>query len=148
MNKNVLAQVLDEVLLPRGFVRKGNYWVEKKGEIIKMINLQKSEFANHFYINYGFRLKKLPLGNLSMHVYNRLASPDPTTANRILLLLDLDSELPDLQRSEELATLLQQTLLPVFEAVNSDDDLRAYLMNRPNLNAVPIVVKDYLELSN
>ena len=76
MNKNDLIKLFDEIFLPIGFKRKGNYWLSNGDVLSKMINLQKSSNGNYFFINYGYILKTLPLDNEIMHVYNRFASSD------------------------------------------------------------------------
>ena len=54
MEKKDLINILSEMLVPIGFKRKGNYWVVNGDEITKMVNLQKSQYGNSFYINYDY----------------------------------------------------------------------------------------------
>ena len=54
MEKSDLIKLLNEVFNNLGFKRKGNNWVVDSSELIKIVNLQKSNYGNLFYINYGF----------------------------------------------------------------------------------------------
>ena len=76
MDRKELINILNEVLVPIGFKRKGNYWVMIGNEITKMVNLQKSNYGNFFYINYGYILQSIQLDNVMMHIYNRVTSLD------------------------------------------------------------------------
>jgi hypothetical protein len=146
MDKKSLVKTLDDVFRPCGFKRKGNHWVEEGGEIIKMINLQKSEFGNFFYLNYGYILKSLPLGNVKMHVYNRASVLDPETKHTFDQILNLENDLSDNERFDVLSRVLEKSLLAEFRSINSESDLKAYLKSRPSYGAVPVSVKKYLGL--
>ena len=68
MKKKELSDAIGEVLIPNGFKKKGDYWLINGEEITKMVNLQKSQFSNRFYLNYGYIIKSIPLNNLMMHI--------------------------------------------------------------------------------
>lgn len=40
MEKKELASILNEIFVPIGFKKKGDYWVINGDEITKMVNLQ------------------------------------------------------------------------------------------------------------
>lgn len=144
MEKKDIVQLLNETLVPNNFKRKGNYWVDNHGEITKMVNLQKSDFATLFYINYGYILKTLPLGGTRMHIENRLASSD---WKRLAQLLNLENDLPDSERSAALKEIFSNDLLPQMLSINSEGDIRNYLKIRPILNDIPLNVKAYFQIS-
>ena len=70
MEKNGLIKLLDEIFFPLGFKRKGNNWVFNGDELSKIVNLQKSNYSNAFYINYGYIIKSIELTTRT-HVENR-----------------------------------------------------------------------------
>ena len=74
MEKNELASSLNEILVLIGVKKKGNYWGGSSDEITKMVKLQKSQFSNSYYVNYGYILKAVPLNGLTMHVFSGLTS--------------------------------------------------------------------------
>jgi Domain of unknown function (DUF4304) len=146
MEKKELSIILSEVLVPIGFKKKGNYWVVNGDVITKMINLQKSDYSNAFYINYGYILNSIPLDNLMMHVYNRVTSLDVEERNRITFLLDLENNIADEERSKALKEMLKSKLVVKVQAVNTEDDLLAELKKRPHLNDITLGVKKHFDL--
>lgn len=146
MEKKELVSILNEVLAPIGFKKKGDYWVINGDEITKMINLQKSQFANSFYINYGYILKSVPLNGLMMHVFKGVGSTDKTEQQRITRLLDLSNNIPKEERANELKKLLYERLITNIQKVSTEEDVLNQLKKRPHLNDIPLVIKKYFNL--
>ena len=146
MEKRQLTNVLNEILISIGFKKKGNYWVINGDVITKMVNLQKSNYSNAFYINYGYILNSIPLGNLMMHVYNRVTSLDIEERDRITALLDLESNISDEERIKALKEILQNKLVKKIQAVNTEEDLLAELKKRPHLNDITLAIKEHFNL--
>lgn len=146
MEKKKLGDVLSGMLLPIGFKKKGNYWVINGNEITKMVNLQNSQYSNSFYINYGYIIKALPLGNQMMHVYNRVSSLDVNERNLIKALLDFDSDISDEKRETELKQILNSNLISKMQLINTEKDLLNELKQRSQLNDIPSTVLEYLNL--
>ncbi|EHQ43618.1 DUF4304 domain-containing protein [Myroides odoratus] len=146
MEKKELVSILNEVLAPIGFKKKGDYWVINGDEITKMINLQKSQFANSFYINYGYILKSVPLNGLMMHVFKGVGSTDKIEQQRITRLLDLSNNIPKEERANELKKLLYERLITNIQEVSTEEDVLNQLKKRPHLNDIPLVIKKYFNL--
>jgi len=148
MEKKELANILSEVFIPIGFKKKGNYWVINGTEITKMVNLQKSQFSNRFYINYGYILKSIHLDGMMMHIGKVLASADKKENLRIDELLDLENNISNKDRAEELKIILFEKLVKDINPVNTEMDILNEIkkMPQPLLNAVPLVVKRYFNL--
>jgi len=146
MDKREIVTLLNETLVDKGFKKKGDFWVDNRGEIVKMVNLQKSNFGNRYYVNYGYILKSIPLKNEVMHVYNRLTSADARKRGKIERLLNLETEISDDERIAQLKDVLIKNLLTKIQSINSEEDIFNELKNRPNLNAVPVSVKKYFKL--
>lgn len=147
MDKKDLANILNEVLVPIGFKKKGNYWVINGDAITKMVNLQKSNHGNFFYINYGYILNSIPLDNEMMHVYNRVTSLDVEERNRITSLLDLDSDISNQDRTEGLKKILLDKLISKIQSVNTEGELLEELRKRPHLNDIPLTVKKHFQIA-
>lgn len=147
MEKKELTSILNEILTPIGFKKKGNHWVINANPLTKMVNLQKSQFGNFFYINYGYIINSIPLDGMMMHIYNRVSSSDTKEKNRITLLLDLESNISDKKRAEELKETLQRNLVEKIQMVNTEDDLLNELKKRPQLNDIPLVVMAHFNLA-
>jgi hypothetical protein len=147
MEKKELSSILNEVLAPIGFKKKGDFWVINGDEITKMINIQKSQFSNSFHINYGYILKSVPLNGLMMHVFKGFGSIDKTEQERITALLDLGDNISNEDRAKELKKLLLEKLVLNIQDVNTEEDVLSELKKRPHLNDIPLVVKKHFSLA-
>ena len=77
MEKKDLIKLLDEIFVPLGFKRKGHNWVLNGDELSKLINLQKSNYSNAFYINLLNDLRKrLHLNNIPLVVKRHFNLPE------------------------------------------------------------------------
>jgi hypothetical protein len=146
MDKKDLIKFLHEMLKPRGFVKRGNYWYSENNDLRKVINLQRSRFSNRYYINYGYVLKKLELEGLTMHIFNGLGSLDEEENQRIKELLDVENKINDDQRKQELKLYIEKYILNELSVTNSEQDILNALSKRPHLNDIPLTVKKYLGL--
>jgi len=143
MEKKNIVKLLDELFLPIGFKRKGNNWVNNGEQVSKVVNLQKSNYSDSYYINYGFILNRLPMGNLKMHIENRLAGRNKEHEFRLFELLDMESEIIDEIRLNELKNMISEQIVAQFQLVNSDADIFSYLKRRPHLYDIPLRIKEY-----
>lgn len=145
MDKKDILKVLDEIFIPLNLKRKGNNWVLNGEVLSKIVNLQKSNYSNSFYINYGYIIKGLPL-TTTMHVESRLAGRDKDENKRITDLLDLEASLPTDKRLSELKQVVADKVVPKIQYVNTEEDLLSELKKRPHLNDIPLVVKNHFNL--
>jgi len=147
MEKKELVSILNEVLVPIGFKKKGDYWVINGEEITKMVNLQKSQFGNTFYVNYGYILKSIPLNGLMMHVFKGFGSLDKIEQQRITALLDLGNNISNEERAKELKDLLTKKVVLSIQEVSTEEDVSNELKKRSHLNDVPLIVKRHFSLA-
>jgi hypothetical protein len=146
MEKKNLVTLLKESLVPLGYKHKGNNWVNNHGTIIKLVNLQQSNYGKQFYINYGFIIKDLPLDITHTHVEERLWRETEDSNASVSQLLDLENDMSEEYRTSELKRTIFKNLIPILESINTEGELLAYLKQRPNLNDIPIYVKQYFKL--
>jgi hypothetical protein len=147
MKKKELIQLINQLLEPIGFKRKGNFWVINGDEITKIVNLQKSQYNDSFYINYGYIINSIPLDGMMMHVYNRLHSIDNKENESIAFLLNLNNEILDQDRIFQLTNIIEKNMITELVKTNTEKDILSNLKNRPHLNDIPLVVKRYLKIS-
>lgn len=145
MEKKDLIKLLDEIFVPLGLKRKGNSWVFNGKELSKIINLQKSNYSNAFYINYGYIINGLEL-TTTTHVGNRLASTDKEEQKRITDLLDFETEIQTDQRLAELKVFITGKIATQIKSMNTEIDLLNELKKRQHLNDIPLVVKKHFNL--
>jgi hypothetical protein len=145
MEKNDLVKLLNEIFVPLNFKRKGINWVLNSDELSKLINLQKSNYSNSFYINYGYIIKDLEL-TTTTHVENRLASTSKDEQKRITDLLDLETQIPKEQRLADLKKIITGKIVVPMQSVNTVADLLNDVKKQPHFNNIPLIVKRFFDL--
>lgn len=149
MKNKILESILSELLIPNGFKKKGNYWLINGNELTKIVHLQKSQFGNSFYINFGYIINSIPLNGLSMHIFQQVSSLDEKERNRIMELLNLDNDISETVRIDELDHILRSKLVDKMKSINSEDDIRKMTedFSQAQLNMIPLSVKEYLKIT-
>ncbi|MBS1544170.1 MAG: DUF4304 domain-containing protein [Bacteroidetes bacterium] len=146
MTNREFKDTLDKLLKPHGFKKKGNEWTMETTELYKTIDLQKSNFSNLYYLNYGYNLKDLDYDGTKYHINNRLGSKEINVHKIIQDTFDLEKSIDDLTRVKNLSDLINNILLPKVNSINNKTDIVNSLKTRPTLNDVPLRVKEYLNL--
>lgn len=99
-----------------GFVAKGQSFFKDSAEIAIVINLQKSDFDEKYYVNLGVWLKgiapaEFPSAN-KCHIQSRLTSIFPDQASAIDAACHLGASE---HQVEELVSFLEMTVVPFCE---------------------------------
>lgn len=96
---------------------------------IAVLNLQKSQWGDQYYINFGVYVRSL--GALAeprteqCHYNARAGTVDPTKEARWKELLDLERPIEDLERQREIAESLRDEVFAFLERVGTEEGLRA-----------------------
>jgi hypothetical protein len=127
--RNAVQRGFDRFGQEAGFEKKSGSWYRRGAEVIAISNLQKSQYGPQYYFNQGFWLRQLddelfPKSNLA-HIAARIEDLLPEVEQGIGELLDLEFEMSDEQRVDELAALLKERLLPLIERGASIAGLRS-----------------------
>ena len=117
MTNNEFKDRIDELLKPLGFRKQGNYWRLETNEIEKIVNLQKSNFSNLYYVNYGFNLKKLDFDGVLMHIFNRLNQSNA---------FDLENNLDSSERRNKISKIIEEELIPNINRIANESDVFEY----------------------
>lgn len=142
MDKKEFITFLNQIFLSFGFKKKGNNWSQETEELIKGINLQKSNFGNFYYINYSWNIKSLKDQGID-HVNRRFSSTDKIENARIDELLNLDEQMDANNRKIELYSLINAKVIEKLQSINTEKELLMELQSRPHLNDVPLIIKKY-----
>jgi len=124
--KNLLKETLDAVLLERGFTRKALTWFAESPETIVVVNLQKSQWGEQYYVNLAVWVKalgesKAPPKEQLCHVRIRLTS---LADHRVEDALDLTSnQLKDAERKQIVESYLVHAALPFLDECRTVKDL-------------------------
>jgi len=118
-----------------GFVKNGQSWYLDGKDAIIVVNLQKSDWEDMYYINIGIWLKALgetsfPREN-QCHLMYRAESLFPD--NRELLLLGCSLEKGNLQLLNDLTEFIQNQLIPLLQGFTNENNLKV-LMAQGKLN--------------
>lgn len=146
IEKKQLAHLIDAILSPLGFKKKGNRWYREEEFINKLVVLQKSQYGNSYYVNYGYIINAISLDGHTMHVFNVMSSFDSAENKRIVELLDLDKSIDDDDRINELKFYFSNILVRDLEQIKTEDDLRNELKSRSHINDILLIVKKRLNL--
>lgn len=127
--RNAVQQAFDRFGEDAGFEKKSGSWYRRGETVISISNLQKSQYGPQYYFNQGFWLRQLdderyPKSHQA-HIVARVEDLVPEAAQRIGQLLDLEFEMPDEERVDELVTLLSERLLPLIARGDSIAGLRS-----------------------
>jgi hypothetical protein len=125
---NPLVGLLQDCLGQANFHRKGKTWSFADEEVVQLVNLQKSQWGNQYYINFAIWLNRLgqPPKDLREHqCHIRLRASALLDDDTLLKqALDLENQLDDRTRSEALKSILCGTLMPFAPACRTLDGLR------------------------
>ena len=61
-------------------------------------------------------------------------------------MLDLDSEIDSKERSIALKEIIIEKIVKQFQVINTESDLRNYVLKLPTLSIIPLVVKRHFNL--
>ena len=147
MKKEDLVDLLTRTLSSAGFKRKGNNWVNNSGEVSKVVNLQKSEFSNSYYLNYGYVIKTLQLDGTKMHIYLRLSTKDGEVKDSVSELLDLSNDMPDSERYDRLHNVIFDILLSELGSINTEEEIKQKILDGTWQHIVPISVRKYFQIT-
>lgn len=112
----------------RRFRKSGPTWHRDQQELIQVVNIQKSQWGDQFYINLGIYLKKLGTETRPTHyrchirfrIDFLLAKEDLPTLN---CLLNFDEPIPLVARYSELRQLIAQSALAWLDAHTTQEAL-------------------------
>ncbi len=147
MEKAEFVEFLNALFVPIGFKRKGNNWVINGKEINKIINLQKSQYSNSYYLNYSYIINSLPLNGFRSHLDFRLTSFDKDEREGIRELLNFENEIDDAVRVVNLSKFIDDQIINQMRSVYTEKDLFEVLKGMKYRHTVPPFVLDYFDLT-
>ncbi len=147
IDKKALLKTISTQFKIAGFVKKrSSLYLDGKDTII-VINLQRLDWSDQYYVNVGFYLKKLgediyPQYN-HCHLYYRLERLFPSY--RELIANSCTLSVSDTNKLAELAEFFDAQLIPFFEECAHESKLRE-LMRQGKLDHgfVRAEIRDYL----
>jgi hypothetical protein len=123
--KEALAAPLKEA----GFKKKSNSWYWSNDEVVLLVNLQKSQYGDQYYVNGGVALKSLGADEFPKehhcHIRFRLtAVVSEEESKEIESVFNLESEsLSEQQRKEEISRLVRDVALPILQGCSTESGI-------------------------
>lgn len=120
-DSTLVKEALGAPLIEGGFKRKSDSWYWRNDEVILLVNLQKSQYGDQYYVNCGVALKSLGAVEFPKehhcHIRFRLTSVVAEEEKKdIESVFDLENgSLSDQQRKDEISRLIRDIVLPIFK---------------------------------
>lgn len=114
-------------------------------ELTKIVHLQKSNFSNGYYINYGYIINGLALATAE-HVSKRLSSSDQVEQSLITDVLNLENDIPVDVRANHLKSFINREIVAEMNATRTTGDLLQVIKKLPLISAVPLSVRHFFGL--
>lgn len=147
IDKKKLKKAFSEVFRDSGFLHQGQSWYLDSTEATVVVNLQKSDYEDKYYLNFGVWLKKLGITSFpkenKCHIQARLSSlfHDAADVFERGCSLSEGSE----ETLEELITFIRLECIPFFRSCLNEINLRAFLMEGRFANALVMkFARDFL----
>jgi len=146
INSRELKKVLNNELSQYGFHRKGSTWLLKKKEVIVLVNLQKSNYGEYYYINIGFLLRHIDdIQNPRVefcHLQGRADGISENDTSLVSSLLDLESSLDDENRINLFSLFIREKIIPLVLSGVTIQGLREIVKNHKEF----VVLRDAWEI--
>jgi hypothetical protein len=140
-------QALNQILKPHGFKKKSNTWTLVFPEITKIISLQKSNFSNLYYLDWGFNINQLDYKEVLMHIDGQIGSGYDENENELIKkVLDLEYNMDEEERVKELTRFIEKYVINFFKEMNNINDLKKYLLLRKDTCIDFLKVKEFLQI--
>lgn len=125
----VLHDAFDKVLRPEGFRRKADHWYRRTGELVQLVNLQKSPWGKQYYINIAWWLNDLGTEQFPKEHRSHLRGRCNTFLSQDRRILDRLLDFEDLSRTAEersacVADLFVGHVMPFLQRTKSLAGLR------------------------
>jgi len=122
-SQNVVEKTLEGVASFAGFSRHSGAWYLRNAETIEVVELQKSQYGQQYYVNAALWL--LPLGESQFpkeekcHIRSRLGVLFPEHEHSLKQILDLEYPMDEATRVIEFRRILETLLLPTLAACST-----------------------------
>lgn len=124
-----VKEALSAPLKEAGFKNKSNYWYLNNTDVVLLVNLQKSQYGDQFYVNGGIALKSLGADEFPKehhcHIRFRLTALVPEKEKKqIESIFDLENEsLAGQHRKDEISRLVTDLVLPILQDCSSKNGI-------------------------
>ncbi len=132
-----------------GFAKKSNTWYFYEGEIIKVVDLQKSLYSNLYYVNLSVYFQSIQYATFpkerECHLRTRLNSKLVECAEDYDHIFDLEKGyVDDDSYRKTLVDCVEKVMLPQLDLIKTKEGFQQIIEKNPAmLNIVPLKLKAY-----
>lgn len=142
--KYELERVISSSLSGNPEIKKDNWYIQRDNFVI-LINLQKSDYSDCYYLNLGicFGAEKYPQIN---KCDIRWRVDDYSTGSEIDKNLDFEDRSASLkEKLNNVSFFIQSVINPIIDSLDSVKDIRNFLNSSPKKIAVTLKAKEMLK---
>jgi len=128
-DSKLVREALGLPLKNAGFKKKSDSWYWSNDEVVLVVNLQKSQYGDQYYVNCAVALKSLGAIQFPKehhcHIRFRLTSiVSDQEREEIGIVFDLENgSVTDQKRTEEISRLIRDIALPILKGCSSRDGI-------------------------
>lgn len=130
-----IERLITKILAPEGFHKKGRTWRLDTPETIAVVNLQRSQWSEKFYLNLGVMVKsmdsKLEPKHYECHARRRLAEIMPSRLRGHALFDLCDPSILPEEREKEITAAINDIALPLLRKCKTFAGLSAAIHEDP-----------------
>ena len=129
-----LVKLIDNEMKRAGFKRKGKNWYLETDETVEVVNLQKSQWGNQYYVNLGILLKALDQSNTPKEYQCHIRARLNDVADEAIdwgKILDLeDASVVEEQRATATSNALRDNALPFLRKMSTTNGIKHELSDK------------------
>jgi hypothetical protein len=128
-DSKLIKEALGAPLKDAGFKKKSDSWYWSNNEVVLLVNLQKSQYGDQYFVNCGVALKSLGAAEFPKehhcHLRFRLtAVVSEEESKEIESVFDLENEsLSEQQRKKDVSRLVKDVALPILQGCSSESGI-------------------------
>ncbi len=128
-DSKLVKEALGAPLKEAGFKKKSDNWYWSNDEVVLLVNLQKSQYGDQYYVNGGVALKSLGSADFPKehHCHIRFRLEDAMSAEKekyVQSVFDLENDsFSDQQRKKEISRLVEDVALPILKGCSSESGI-------------------------
>lgn len=124
-DSKIIKEIIKKSLSEAGYVKKSDTWYLRNDEVVLLVNIQKSQYGDQYYLNCGVGLKSLSSVEFPKEhqcdIRFRIedAIPEGNEKNISALFNLEDISVSEAQRKDGISKLIAEYVLPTLHALSS-----------------------------
>ena len=148
-NMRDIDKTVKDLLTPHGFVFKRSSWYRTSDSLIQIINFQKSQYANRFYMNLGIDERTgQELVYKPEYLFSVRLRVEMIVSDTLLIdALDFEKECSEINRNEKMEALILNSI-NFLDSINGWEELRLAMKNKKHPLHRAFITTSFIEKIN